>query len=260
MSQGMFCGGEISPMSPLNPKTKARAKLSIVPTGDHDASASEVYAAEDDYGYADVIDDEVYAEVADDIARTARRRARIADAKTIAELRAELTQVRALLPNALTGRLSPSKIAKLMKLGKRNMYCDGGNLWLQVRAAGQHGSWVFRWTDRVTGKPRTIGLGSYRTIDLNRARELALHYRLALSRNLDPHKVRGDEKLDIKMAQGLVKTVSQVVDEWFEKKIARKAPRYRNKMFNQLVGAQDDRRHADREGRHQNHSGADRFA
>jgi integrase len=226
MLQDMFFGGETSQMSP--PKTKANSDANL--------SADATDAARADFPYADVTDDEAYAEAADDIAHTARRRARMADAKTIAELRAELARVRALLPNALTGRLSPSKIRQLMKLGKRNPYSDGGNLYLQVSPNGKDGSWIFRWTDRKTGKPRNMGLGSYRTIDLNKARELALHYRTALSpqKNLDPFKVRDGEKLDIKIAQGLVKTVSQVVDEWFEKKIARKAPRYRNKVFNQL--------------------------
>jgi integrase len=207
-------------MSPSDPKGKT-----VAGNGD-DA---------DDYGYDDVRDIDAYAEAADDNARIAARQARATDAKTIAELRAELTRMRALLPNALTGRLSPSKIVQFVRRGKRNMYCDGGNLYLQVNRADSPGcSWVFRWTDRVTGKIRTIGLGSYRTVNIDRAREMALHYRLQLLEHKDPRAERDDEKRAIKIAQGLVKTVSQVANEWFESKIARRAPRYRNKVFNQL--------------------------
>jgi integrase len=154
------------------------------------------------------------------------------DAKTIAELRAELVRLRALLPNALTGKLSASAIAKLKK---RGAYSDGGNLWIQVNREGTDGrSWIFRWMDRVTGKYRSIGLGSLRTVSIDKARELALHYRLKLLEGKDPRAERDAEKLEIRIAQQRVKTVSQVANEWFEQKMARKGLRYRNKVFNQI--------------------------
>lgn len=154
------------------------------------------------------------------------------NAKTIAELRAELVRLRALLPNALTGKLTATAIARLKK---RGAYSDGGNLWIQVNREGKDGrSWIFRWKDRVTGKYRSIGLGSLRTVSIDKARELALHYRLKLLEGKSPRAERDSEKLDIRIAQQRVKTVSQVANEWFDQKITRKSPRYRNKVFNQL--------------------------
>jgi integrase len=154
------------------------------------------------------------------------------DSKTIAELRAEIERLRAQQPNALTGKLSASKIAKLKKRGE---YGDGGNLWIAVNQAGsRQRSWVFRWTDRVTGKQRRIGLGSLRTVSINQARELALHYRQKLLEGKDPRAEHDAAKLDILIARKLIKTVGQVANEWFDKKIAKKSLGYRRKIENQL--------------------------
>jgi integrase len=154
------------------------------------------------------------------------------NAKTVAELRAELARLRDLLPKALSGRLSATKIAQLKK---RGAYSDGGNLYVQVNKEGKDGrSWIFRWKDRVTGKYRNIGLGSYRTINIDKARQLAQYYRMKLLEGKNPRDVRNAEKLDIRIARKLVKTGSEVVNEWFAEKISRRAPRYANKVANQL--------------------------
>jgi len=80
-------------------------------------------------------------------------------------------------------KLSASRIARLTRNGR---YGDGGNLWLQVTNNGAGKSWLFRWTERGTGRERMIGLGSYDTVDVERARELARGFRRHLLDGKDP--------------------------------------------------------------------------
>ena len=113
------------------------------------------------------------------------------------------------------GRLTATKIAKFTKNG---FYGDGGNLHMQV--TGHARSWVFRWTDRVTGKERVMGLGSYKTVNIETAREYAEKYRLALLEGKDPKAVRDEAKAANLLAQGKAKTLVQVAVEWFDTMIA----------------------------------------
>jgi integrase len=121
-------------------------------------------------------------------------------------------------------KLTASRVAKLTANG---MYGDGGNLWLQVTGNGAGKSWIFRWTERGTGRERNIGLGPYHTVDLDRAREFAKGYRLMLLEGKDPKAERDTARLDIQIAAGVAMTVSQVAEKYFEQKIARKSPKYR---------------------------------
>ena len=108
-------------------------------------------------------------------------------------------------------KLNAGRIAKLTKNG---MYGDGGNLWLQVTSNGAGKSWLFRWTERVTGRERVMGLGPLHTVNLEEARELALGCRKLLLQGRDPKKERDDRILDDQIAHGLARTVRQVVDEF----------------------------------------------
>jgi hypothetical protein len=112
-------------------------------------------------------------------------------------------------------KLSESKIAKLTKDTG-----DGGGLWLQVRNNGNAKSWIFRWTERGTGRERNLGLGPLHTINLEEAREMARRYRKLLLQGEDPKAERDNTRLDDQIAQDLVKKVSQVADEYFDAKIA----------------------------------------
>jgi len=124
-------------------------------------------------------------------------------------------------------KLSAARIERIIKDGKTGMYGDGGNLWLQITNNGAGASWVLRWTERGTGRERSMGLGSLHTIGLERARELAKDYRQMLLEGKDPKAERDSRLLDDQIARGLAKTVSQVADEYFEAKIARKSAEYR---------------------------------
>ena len=68
-----------------------------------------------------------------------------------------------------------------------------------------------------------MGLGPLHTVSLDRARELALANRLLLLEGKDLMAARNARRLDDQVARGLAKTVSQVADEYFEAKIARKS-------------------------------------
>lgn len=67
------------------------------------------------------------------------------------------------------------------------MHPDGGNLWLQVSAAGTR-SWSFRFT--MHGKQREMGLGPLTTITLAEARAKALEARKQLLDGIDPIEAR----------------------------------------------------------------------
>jgi integrase len=108
---------------------------------------------------------------------------------------------------------------------KDGMHGDGGNLWLYVTNNGVGRSWLFRWTDR-TGRDRMMGLGPVHTVDIDRARKLAADNRLLLQEGKDPMAVRDEGRLEVEVAQGKAKTISQVADEYFETKISRKSPNY----------------------------------
>ena len=67
---------------------------------------------------------------------------------------------------------------------KAGRLSDGGNLYLSVSEAGTK-SWVFMWTPRG-GKRREMGLGSYPSVSLQKARALAANYRVDVAEGRDP--------------------------------------------------------------------------
>src|SRR2546421_10065569 len=86
------------------------------------------------------------------------------------------------------------------KATKDGMYGDGGNLWLQVTNGGAGKSWVFRWTERGTGRDRSMGLGSFFNVDAEEARDLARTYRRQLKAGKDPQRERDGAVLDAAIA------------------------------------------------------------
>jgi integrase len=142
----------------------------------------------------------------------------------ITKLQAENADLRAIVVSrraaVLPGELSPTKIAGLIKKARdgklKRWHGDGGNLWLQITNKGAAVSWVFRWTDRNEGRDRYIGLGSYRDVGLDLAREKAREYRTMLSQGKDPAEQREKKKIEDQIARGLAKTVSQVLDQFDE--------------------------------------------
>jgi integrase len=114
------------------------------------------------------------------------------------------------------------KWGKVQSLTENGMHSDGGNLYLSVTHDGAGKSWVFRWTIPGTRRDKMMGLGPIHTVDLEEAREKARECRKLLMAGKDPRAERDGVRLDQAAARGLAKTVSQVVDEYFDARIAHK--------------------------------------
>lgn len=99
----------------------------------------------------------------------------------VSELMQEGTGV---TPPRSKSRLSDETINDL----GNGMHGDGGNLYLRV--AGNGRSWVFRWTDRTTGKLRDMGIGSATTFSLTEARKRARDLRKLVADGKDPSTAR----------------------------------------------------------------------
>lgn len=91
-------------------------------------------------------------------------------------------------------KLTALKVRSLKEPGR---YSDGGNLYLYIGTNGAR-SWVFRYSDRVTGKVRDKGLGPAADIDLARARERAAICRLQLLDGADPIGVAQERRQTLK--------------------------------------------------------------
>lgn len=87
-------------------------------------------------------------------------------------------------------RLSALRVSKLKESG---YYGDGGGLYLQVSPACTK-SWIFRF--KLSGRAREMGLGSFNTITLADARELATKCRGQVFEGVDPIDARNAKKLE----------------------------------------------------------------
>lgn len=99
------------------------------------------------------------------------------------------------------------------KLGD-GMHADGGNLYLRV--AGNGRSWVFRWTDRITGKLRDMGIGSAATFSLAEARDRARALRQQLADGKDPLAERTRAAQDQAAADARRMTFGQCCERYIE--------------------------------------------
>ncbi|MGX1306986.1 integrase [Amorphus suaedae] len=97
-------------------------------------------------------------------------------------------------------RLSARKAASLTAPGR---YADGGNLYLQISSNGGR-RWTFKYTFR--GRGHELGLGSFKSVSLSRAREKAKEYRELLAEGRDPK--------DFRARAALVPTFGQFADEF----------------------------------------------
>jgi len=82
---------------------------------------------------------------------------------------------------------------------------DGGGLYLQVALRkppmkGVSKSWVFRYRDLVTGRPREMGLGAAWDLSLEDARKSARAQQALLGAHLDPMATRNAQRAEAKTA------------------------------------------------------------
>jgi len=88
-------------------------------------------------------------------------------------------------------KLSPTEIKHKKKVG---LFSDGGGLYVQVRKSTSNKaskkkadltkSYIFRYT--IEGRARSMGLGSFNSVDLDEARGEARKYRALVKRKIDP--------------------------------------------------------------------------
>jgi integrase len=150
----------------------------------------------------------------------------------MAEKKLSATKIERLIKDAKAGRLP--KYTKAGKPKTKHEFGDGGGLSLQISNNGAGVSWLLRYINPVTGCPDNMGLGSYDIVNLEKAREYAAEKRLMVFAGKDPKTERDNTRLEQKVARGLVKTVSEVADEYFAKKIARRSKHYRKATTRQL--------------------------
>ena len=100
-------------------------------------------------------------------------------------------------------RLSAVNVAAQKKPG---YYADGGCLYLRVAAGGTKG-WIFRFA--LGGKTRDAGLGSYPTVSLVKAREVAERFRRLVAAGIDPIEARQEERDAAKAASEKATTFEQ---------------------------------------------------
>jgi integrase len=139
-------------------------------------------------------------------------------------------------------KLGATRINKLVRQGKRGKHGDGGNLWLEVRAPDV-ASWLFRWKDRITKKDRSIFYGPCHTVDVEEARQLAKADRKLLLAHKNPKKERDDRILEQQIKEGKARTVSQVVEEYYDNKVryqARNTQIGARRMLNRINAAMGD--------------------
>lgn len=86
-------------------------------------------------------------------------------------------------------RLTPLDV----KNAKPGRHADGGNLYLLVKPDGRK-TWLFRYRDRITGKPLDAGLGPVDDVNLTLAREKAHAMRLQLLEGVDPLNAKKAQK------------------------------------------------------------------
>jgi integrase len=88
-------------------------------------------------------------------------------------------------------------------------HSDGGGLYLQVK--GNARSWIYRFT---FGKERWMGLGSYPTISLARARELADDARRLRAEGINPIEHREAQRAAAKVEAAKAVTFDQAVERY----------------------------------------------
>ena len=82
------------------------------------------------------------------------------------------------------GKLTELKIINLLEPGR---YSDGNGLFFRIKGSKSK-NWLFRFT--IYGNTREIGLGTYPSISLKKARELANECRVDVANDIDPIEKR----------------------------------------------------------------------
>lgn len=111
-------------------------------------------------------------------------------------------------------KLNALKIKSITRIG---MHSDGGGLHLKVQkskdGSSLNKSWIYRWG--AQGK-NSIGLGSFTTISLADARELASECRKMVAKGLNPRDERDKDKKAIQQAKASAITFKAATKKYIE--------------------------------------------
>jgi len=111
-------------------------------------------------------------------------------------------------------KLNALKIKSITRIG---MHSDGGGLHLKVQkskdGSSLNKSWIYRWG--AQGK-NTIGLGSFTTISLADARELASECRKMVAKGLNPRDERDKDKKALQQAKASAITFKAVTKKYID--------------------------------------------
>ena len=110
---------------------------------------------------------------------------------------------------------------------KDGLHADGANLFLQVRNGGKGRSWIFRYASRKDGRQKSLGLGSVKTVPLADARQMAQECHRLIREGKDPLAERQAKQLERDIKTGIAVTVNDILDKYYEAKIAKKSRNYR---------------------------------
>jgi hypothetical protein len=89
--------------------------------------------------------------------------------------------------NSETGRLTPSAIAELRPVRYARKVSDGGGLYVLVTPKGSR---CWRFAYRMAGKQKTLALGTYPDVSLERARSRREFARMLLENGIDPSTLK----------------------------------------------------------------------
>ena len=80
---------------------------------------------------------------------------------------------------------------KIKNLSEPGRYSDGNGLFFRIKGSKSR-NWLYRFT--INGNMREIGLGTYPSIPLKKARELANECRVDVANDIDPIEKRNEAK------------------------------------------------------------------
>lgn len=109
-------------------------------------------------------------------------------------------------------KLTALKVRALKEPGR---YSDGGNLYLFISKQGAR-AWVFRYSDRATGKVRDKGLGPAVDVTLEHARQRATACRLQLLEGADPIDVAAERRQTARADHAKRVTFGQCCEQYID--------------------------------------------
>ena len=109
--------------------------------------------------------------------------------------------------------VAPLSEAAVRKLKSPGVYTVGGVVGLKLQVSNHNSrSWILRAT--IADKVRDIGLGSYPTVPLKTAREMAGDMKLQIQQGLDPLRERRRKRDELAAARASRKTFDECASDY----------------------------------------------